>query len=193
MRAGMATGDLATMKRPRGARRRLAVAILGMFSLAACQYADPDTVYPRNKPGKGGGATYESQESVFGPEGLSLFGSGEKLPDGAGGGSGIGVNSFLWRASLDTMSFMPLASADPFGGVIITDWYTPPEVREERFKVTVYILGRELRADGVRTAVFRQLRGADGWVDAVVVSKISTDLENAILVRARQLRISSLQ
>ena len=108
--------------------------------------------------------------------------------------SGIGVNSFLWRASLDTISFMPLASADPFGGVIITEWYSPPEVQAERFKITVYILGRDLRADGVRAAVFRQNRDSTGgWVDAKVEKKTAIDLEDTILTRARQLRIAGLQ
>lgn len=105
--------------------------------------------------------------------------------------NGIGVNGFLWRASLDTLSFLPLSSADPFGGVIITDWYTPPESPAERFKVTVYILGRELRADGVRVAVFRQKRKADNnWLDASTGDTTSTSLENAILTRARDLRVA---
>jgi len=85
---------------------------------------------------------------------------------------------------------MPLVSADPFGGVIITDWYTPPQSPNERFKINVFILGRTLRADGVRAAVFRQQMAAAGWVDAPVAGSTATDLENAILVRARQLRIA---
>ena len=109
-------------------------------------------------------------------------------------GSGIGVNSFLWRASLDTMSFMPLASADPFGGVIITDWYAPPESPGERFKVTVYILGRDLRADGVRASVFRQRREEGGeWIDATIEKRTHVQLEDAILTRARELRVAGLQ
>jgi hypothetical protein len=106
--------------------------------------------------------------------------------------SGIGVNGFLWRASLDTLSFLPLSSADPFGGVIITDWYTPPESPAERFKATVYILGRELRSDGVRVAVFRQKRSTGSeWIDANASKNASASLENAILTRARELRISN--
>jgi hypothetical protein len=102
----------------------------------------------------------------------------------------ITVNSYLWRASLDTMSFLPLNTADPFGGVIITDWYSPPETPTERFKVTVYILDRELRADGLRVAVFRQVREGEGaWVEAKVDDRTARDLENAILKRARQMRI----
>ncbi len=105
-------------------------------------------------------------------------------------GAKIGVNTFLWRASLDTLAFLPLASADPFGGVIITDWYSPPEAPDERFKVTAYILDRTLRADGIRISVFRQVReGPGNWVDAPVADKIGVDLENTILTRARQLRI----
>ncbi len=125
-------------------------------------------------------------------DGIFLFGGpDDKAPDG---GSGIGVNSFLWRASLDTMSFMPLVSADPFGGVIITDWYAPPESPGERFKITVYILGRDLRADGVRASVFRQLRDESGnWIDATVVKRTQIELEDAILTRARQLRVAGLQ
>ena len=105
-------------------------------------------------------------------------------------GENITVNSYLWRASLDTVSFLPLSTADPFGGVIITDWYSPPEAPEERFKVTVYILDRELRADGLRVAVFRQTRAPTaGWIEAKVDDRTGRDLENAILKRARQMRI----
>lgn len=105
-------------------------------------------------------------------------------------GENITVNSYLWRASLDTISFLPLTTADPFGGVIISDWYSPPETPDERFKVTVYILDRELRADGLRVAVFRQTRTKkDTWVEAKVDDRTGRDIENAILKRARQMRI----
>ena len=107
-------------------------------------------------------------------------------------GTGVAVNAYLWRASLDTINFIPLVSADPFGGVIITDWYTPSETPNERMKVQVTILDRELRADGVRVSVFKQTtspRGG-GWVDAQVDPRTNIDIENAILTRARQLRIA---
>jgi hypothetical protein len=111
----------------------------------------------------------------------------------SGGAAGVGVNSFLWRASLDTVSFMPLASADPFGGVIITDWFSPPETPDERFKVNVFILGRDLRADGVRASVFHQKKDVGGqWSEAPVDANTATDLENAILTRARQIRLSAV-
>jgi hypothetical protein len=107
--------------------------------------------------------------------------------------AGIGVNSYLWRASLDTLAFMPLASADPFGGVVITDWYVNPEKPDERFKATVYILDTRLRADGLNVTVFKQTKDASGaWVDAPVSGQTDIDIENAILTRARQLRLSNL-
>ena len=103
----------------------------------------------------------------------------------------LGVNSYLWHASLDTLAFMPLSSADPFGGVIITDWYSAPDDQNERMKVTVYILDRRLRADGIKIAVFRQQKAGDTWVDAAVNPDMSTRLEDAILTRARELRLAT--
>jgi hypothetical protein len=88
---------------------------------------------------------------------------------------------------------MPLNSADPFGGVIITDWYSTPDNPDERFKMTVYILDRRLRADGIKVAVFKQTRGkALHWLHADVSGDTAIQLENAILIRARQLRLSTL-
>ena len=128
---------------------------------------------------------------LFGEDSF-VFGPGGRKGGESAGGSGIAVNGYLWRASLDTMSFMPLTSADPFGGVIVTDWFVPPESPDERFKVQVYILDRQLRADGLRVSVFRQVRaGYDRWVDAEVKPETAAELENAILTRARQLRINS--
>jgi len=132
---------------------------------------------------------------VFGPGGITLLGKNSREEErNRGGGDGIGVNSFIWRGALDTISFMPLVSADPFGGVIITDWYQPPEAPGERVKVHILILDRELRADGVRASIFRQRydQRAGGWIDQTVDPKTATDLENTILTRARQLRISQL-
>lgn len=107
---------------------------------------------------------------------------------------GIGVNSFLWRASLDTINFMPLSEVDPFGGVIITDWYANPDMTTERFKLTVYILDTRLRADALAVNVFRQVRDEHGgWIDAQASEQTSVEIENAILTRARQLRIAQLE
>ncbi len=107
---------------------------------------------------------------------------------------GIGVNGYLWRASLDTISFMPLSEVDPFGGVIITDWYANPQMTTERFKLTVYILDTRLRADALAVNVFRQVREeTGGWIDAETNPQTAYEIENAILTRARQLRIARLE
>jgi hypothetical protein len=116
---------------------------------------------------------------------------------GGGGGdqqeAGIGVNSYLWRASLDTLNFMPLSSADPFGGVIITDWYSDPTTPTERFKATVYILDTRLRADALNVSIFRQQQVNGAWQDATVDPDTEIQIENAILTRARQLRLSTVR
>ena len=154
--------------------RSASVALLavGLVSLAACaNKASGPEVY-----GSGGGFLGVGRKSAPAPV------------------AGIGVNSFLWRASLDTLAFMPLASADPYGGVIITDWYTNPEKPDERFKATVYILDTRLRADGLTVTVFKQVKQPDGnWVDTSSSTQTQVDIENSILTRARQLRLSNLR
>jgi hypothetical protein len=129
--------------------------------------------------------------TITGDEGLLVFSSRER-EDQDGGGPSIGVNVYLWRAALETIDFMPLVQADPFGGVIITDWFSPPETPGERFKLTVYILDRVLRADAVKVAVFRQMNGDSGWADATVEPTTGTGIEDSILTRARELRIAAL-
>ncbi len=121
---------------------------------------------------------------------FGLFGSGQSQDEGP---AQIGVNGYLWRASLDTLEFMPLASADPYGGVIITDWYADPKVPNERFKATVYILDTRLRADGLNVQVFKQVAQNGVWVDAAPSAQTETDLENAILTRARRLRLANVK
>ena len=173
-------------------RKRLLLAgVLGGILLLAAGCENPrieDVGDVDHDPRK---ARFEGDDSggLFGG-GIPLFGGPDARPSDGGG---IGVNAFLWRASLDTVSFMPLSSADPFGGVIITDWYSPPETPSERFKMTVYILDRQLRADGVKVSVFRQrLAEGDRWVDGGVGDGTATDLENAILTRARELRANAV-
>ena len=157
--------------------------------LHGCAGGETKSAYP-DTIGRGGFYSDERPVSIFGPGGLSIFG-GENNTLGAG--TPIPVNSFLWRASLDTLSFMPLISADPFGGVIITDWFTPPESANERFKMTVYILSRTLRSDGLKVAVFRQIRDDSGeWIDGEVGVGTARRLEDGILARARELRIAGL-
>ncbi|MFT8244037.1 DUF3576 domain-containing protein [Roseomonas sp. BN140053] len=126
-----------------------------------------------------------------GSDGILLLGTDRSGRSGDGseaGGAGLGVNAYLWRATLDTLSFMPLSSADPFGGVVITDWYSPPAAQGERFRATAYILGRQLRSDGVRVSVFRQELRNGSWQDAPVAASTNTELEDKVLSRARELR-----
>jgi len=158
--------------------------------LAACAYAKPNPTSP-NFSGQGGPGD-PTTSKIGGDEGLFTLGNSKTRPGdssgGGGGGGGIGVNAFLWRGALDTLSFLPLTSADPFGGVIITDWYAPADATNERFKATAYILGRELRSDAIRVSVFRQVNQGGRWVDAPVSPVVQADIENKVLDRARKLR-----
>ena len=104
----------------------------------------------------------------------------------------IGVNGFLWRAALDTLAFMPLKSTDSSGGVIVTDWYVNPDVHNERFSMTIYIKDKTLRADALDLALHRQTFDAQrGWIDAPVQQQTVSKLEDAILIRARELRLGT--
>jgi hypothetical protein len=100
----------------------------------------------------------------------------------------IGVNAYLWRAALDTLSYAPLTQTDSNGGVIVTDWYTNPNSPNERVKVTATILDRDLRADALRVAASRQVLQNGSWVDAPVAAATVQKLEEIILTRARDLR-----
>jgi hypothetical protein len=155
-------------------------------TLAACSSLfKPDT---SRQPGQ---SRIEHDDQGGGGGGL-FGGGGNRRARGAGAGADIGVNSFLWRASLDTLRFMPLASADPFGGVIITDWYADPAAPGERFKATVYILDTRLRADALNVAIFRQTQVNGAWQDATVDPQTAVQIENQILTRARELRLSTI-
>jgi len=161
-----------------------------VLTLGACDSIDvksPDTFKRPNDKWQ----NYQNGESVFGEGGLT-FGGEDKKQQGQGG-TGIGVNAYLWRATLDTVSFMPLASADPFGGVILTDWHSASNAPNERFKLNIYILDQALRADAIRVAAFRQLKNASNeWQAVEMDPKAVTDIENAILTKARQLRSESM-
>jgi hypothetical protein len=158
-----------------------------LLALSACSDAKTDNTVPQSQIE----ARKVRNGSLTGDDaGFTLFGT-HRAEENGGASAGLGVNSFLWRATLDTVSFMPLVSADPFGGVIITDWYENPKTPGERFKVNILILDRTLRADGVKVTVFKQLsdkRG--GWRDQQSDPKLERSLEDTILTRARQLKIA---
>jgi len=173
--------------------RHAPLAVLLLPLLAACgqsrQVANNE-YYDDSQRGRVQGRLSGNQD------GLLILGTDRSRPrDGAGdpggSGGGLGVNAYLWRASLDTLSFMPLSSADPYGGVIITDWYSPSAAPGERFRATAYILGRQLRSDGVRVSVFRQELRNGAWMDVPVSSGTGTELEDKVLARARELRSQS--
>lgn len=167
----------------------ISCALMLALSLSACGIYEYDDSAPEPEPQEA-----NQMDGLFGKGGL--LGPNENFGDeylGTGESGRIGVNAFLWRAALDTVSFMPVTSVDPFAGVIISDWHTSNASANERFKLNVYILGRALRADGVRVSVFRQVQTQPGqWQDAGVPDEMNTKLEDAILTKARQLRYSSL-
>ena len=158
--------------------RLLGLAVLLPFALAACGGGEKSVQAVPN-------ANYNDYRS---PDAAGVAVDPAKDNKQQEAGVALGVNAFLWRGALDTLSFMPLASADPWGGVIVTDWYAPPTANGERFKATAYILGRQLRADGVRVTIFRQVRDGAQWEDAPVNPSTVSDIENKVLARARELR-----
>ena len=162
----------------------------GLLALTSCgSDIQSDPTYGQDKTQQ---EMYKNGSLASDKGGFDLFGGSEKKKTAEN--TGIGVNGFLWRASLDTISFMPLASADPFGGVILTDWYTAPDAPTERTKLNIFIRDRELTANGVKVSIFRQTRDAKGnWQDAAVAPSTASSLENAILTRARQIRMAQKQ
>ena len=159
--------------------------IASILALAACSDTKTESA---GTPMSRENAQRESRGTITGEDGLVLVGGAKKEE---GGGGQLGVNGFLWRATLDTLSFMPLVSADPFGGVIITDWYEDPKTPGERFKANALILDKTLRADGVKITLFKQKLVGNNWRDQKVDSKLERTLEDTILTRARQLKVGS--
>ena len=157
------------------------------FSACSSESVKVDKTYPSEESA---GSRANRGQSIFGDSGLSIFG-GKKRPEA---GNGIGVNAYLWRAALDAVSFMPINSADPFGGTILTDWHSPGNITDERLKANIVILDRQLRADSVRVSLFRQTKNPDGtWKDAAVPADAARKMEDAILTRARELKVGQEQ
>jgi hypothetical protein len=166
----------------------LPILLLGGMVLAGCNSSviAPNEV-PDNYSGPAGPGS-ESNALIGSALGSDVLLGNTKGSKQEQGGGGLGVNAYLWRGALDTLSFMPLASADPFGGVIITDWWQPQGSEGERFKATAYIMGRELRSDALRIAMFRQVEQKGQWVDAPMPPSTVGEIENRVLSRARSLR-----
>lgn len=173
---------------PRSCLAYLCIAVLVWGCGADDLFGEKETNYPQRKEQ----VRNEKRGKLTGEGGLLLGGGSGS--DSDQGNNPLGVNSFLWRATLDTLAFMPLVSADPFGGVVITDWYEDPKAQGERFKVNALILDRSLRADGVKVSLFKQQLDASGtWRDSAIEDKRARELEDTILTRARQLRVKNIQ
>jgi hypothetical protein len=149
----------------------LALTIVGALGLSACDFVREDI----NKSlGRGSGDRVREADLA------------------ASKVTTIGVNSYLWRAALETLSFAPMAQVDSNGGVMVTDWYSNPGSPNERVKVTATILDRDLRADALRIAASRQVLQSGQWVDAPVAAATVQKLEEIILTRARDLRRNAI-
>ena len=179
----------------RTSARLAAMAVVAGLA-SACgggSYAADDPTGP--KPGRQQSWDPDYSDSVFGEGGLSVGNlSGGSIGGIFGGGdekARLPVNKYLWQGALDTLSFLPLASSDPFTGVIATEWGSTPEAPGERFKVTAYILNPGLTAAALKVAVYRELQSDAGmWTPAPVSAETARQLEDAILARARQIRIA---
>jgi len=170
--------------------RRAVRAVLGLLALAtlgACgETRAPDIPQLDPKVQR----DYEKHGSLTGGPIVLRTGRAREEP----GRVGIGVNVYLWRAALDTLDFVPIAQADPFGGVIVSEWYRPAERPDERFRITVLIKDTRLRASAVEVSVHKQLRAPDGgWLDAPVDETLARELEDRILTRARELRLADVR
>ncbi len=171
----------------------LVATVLVMASCDGSDYSAEEAVGPRSGPA---GKYNPADDSLFGEDGASLSallggGSAGKTP---GQSDAIPVNKYLWRAALDTLSFLPLSSTDPFTGVIATDWGANPDAPGERFKVTAYMVRPTLAASSLKVAVYREVRGEGGaWVPASVSADTARKIEDAILTRARQIPIAEVE
>ena len=160
----------------------LAIAIVGCSSVDNLK---SEADYPRSPEEQ----RRERLGKLSGEGGLKLFGGSDDSKSSSAN-VGIGINSYLWRATLDTLSFMPLASADPFGGVIITDWHEDQKTRGERFKVNVVILDQKLTSNALSVSIFKQdFNKLRGWADTKANPQLVRDMEHKILTRARELRV----
>ncbi len=155
--------------------------LLAVLALSGCgaKTSAPDMYNPEtsNLPG-----------AMSSNSGGTLFTFGKGSSGGSAQATQIEVNAYLWRASLDTLAFMPLVSADPFGGVIITDWYVPPATPNERFKVNAYILSKQLTADALQVSVFHQVQQDGQWIDTPADPSTASGLEDRILAQAADLQ-----
>ena len=130
---------------------------------------------------------------LFGNDGIDFFGGDDKEEAGSTSFASIGmpINPYLWSASLETLSFMPLCSADPFGGTIFTEWYSSETNENERCKINVFISGAELKTQNLRVSSFCEVFKNNKWVGVGTNNKNNISLENAILNKAKKLKLNN--
>jgi hypothetical protein len=170
--------------------RPVGVVMLSTLVLSGCSWTQPNPTAPGIIPQGPGDPSFSR---IGGPDSGVIFTFPADRSAAEAGGYGVGVNAFLWRGALETLATLPLISADPYGGVIITDWYSPPNSTGQRFKDTVFITGRELRGDAVRVNVFHQVNQSGRWVDAPISPELQTGIQNRVLDRARVLRDQAIR
>jgi hypothetical protein len=164
----------------------LSLCVSALFVLAACNSSGGSDGF-NDTPLSTEKELQAKRGKLTGEGGFDLLGGGDKAAPGAA----LGVNSYIWRATLDTLSFMPITSADPFGGTILTDWYEDPKTPGERFKINALITDTAMRADAIKVTLFKQTKDDKGnWRDTEVSPSVPRQLENTILTRARELRVN---
>ena len=134
----------------------------------------------------------QSGGGLLGKGGLS-FGDllGENQNQSTTASVGMPINAYIWKASLETISFMPLSSADPIGGTIITDWYSTTNNQKERCKLNIFISGKKLKTENLKVNSFCQEYKDQVWVNKNIDKENNTKIENAILNKAKKLRLQS--
>ena len=156
---------------------RFFVILMILIGLAACSRPTPT-----GEQGPGSILTGKAEQGVRLSDLAGLSGKSSSI--------GLPINALLWRASLDIMSTIPLDDVDTFGGTIVTEWYQLNKTSDERIKITAFVLDRELRADGIRAVVYVQKRIGNNWQDSGIDSEMGKQIEELILTRAREIRVS---
>ena len=165
-------------------KKKLLILAILLATTACSSLPQGEDSYPKTKEER----EEERVGKLTGEDGIVLFGGTKKST----ATEGINVNSYLWRAALDTVHLMPMLSADPFGGTILTDWYSLNEKSKERYKLNVFIIGAELRSDAIRVTAFKQKKDAKGnWGETFNSIELSKEIEDKILLKAREVKYKS--
>ena len=155
---------------------RVFLILMTVFILGACGTGSP----PPTEKGPGSILTGKDEQGLSLSDISNIGGSSKTV--------GLPINALLWRSSLDIVATIPLDDVDTFGGTIVTDWYQLDQAKNERIKIAIFVLDRELRSDGIRVIVYVQNKSSDEWEDRGVDVEMGQKLEELILTRAREIR-----